>query len=46
MNYLYHMSNIYKIHIHSFTHSFIIFHKSNFGYRHHWMWNLSIVYAV
>jgi len=32
--------------LHSFIHSFIIFHKSIFGYRHHWMWNLSIVYIV
>jgi len=29
-----------------FIHSFIISHKSIIGYRHHWMWNLSIVYTV
>jgi hypothetical protein len=32
--------------IHSFIHSFIVFHRSIMGYRHHWMWNLSIVYTV
>ena len=33
-------------HVTIFIHSFIIFHKSIIGYRHHWMWNLSIGCAI
>ena len=40
--YIYTHTHIYiYIHTYIFINSFIIFHESITGYKHHWMWNLS-----